>query len=204
MNDDELDTAARHYYSHVSEAADYLTARGITGAIAQQALLGYVKDPLPGHDLYAGRIVLPYLTPAGIVDLRFRAVGDGVKPKYLSLPGAHPRLYNTTTIAADPPVIGVCEGEFDALILTHHVGLPTVALPGAQTWHKRRHPRIFRGFDRVLVFPDGDEPGRGLAKEIAGAVRAAVVIDLGDGMDVTDAYLAYGSEWIRERAGLAA
>lgn len=195
------DATVAHYYSQVAQAADYLQARGITGTIAQAASLGYVGEPLPGHEQYAGRVVIPYLTPAGPVDIRFRAVTD-VKPKYLSMPGSHPRLYNTTVLADDPAIVGVCEGEFDALIATHCVGLPTVALPGVTAWNGRRHPRILRGFKSVVVFVDGDEPGRELGNQVARDLPQARVIDLGDGMDVTDAYLAYGVEWIRGKAGL--
>ena len=111
----DLTHAAHHYYQYVSEAADYLKGRGVTGEMAQQALLGVCRDPLPGHDQYEGRIVIPYLTPAGVVDLRFRCI-DGSGPKYLSLPGHKPRLYNTVALASDPPVVGITEGEFDALV----------------------------------------------------------------------------------------
>lgn len=197
----DLTHAAHHYYQYVSEAADYLKGRGVTGEMAQQALLGVCRDPLPGHDQYEGRIVIPYLTPAGVVDLRFRCI-DGSGPKYLSLPGHKPRLYNTIALATDPPVVGITEGEFDALVATYLVGVPSVAVPGAQAWTSRRHSRVFRGYERVLVFADGDDPGRQLANQIARDVPQAVVVDLGNGMDVTDAYLAGGVDSIKRKAGL--
>lgn len=197
-----LTDQARHYYQSVGLAAEYLQGRGVTGEIAQQALIGYVENPLPGHDQYMGRIVLPYITPAGVVDLRFRAVGDGVKPKYLSLPGHKPRLYNTVCLADDPRVVGITEGEFDALMATHMVGVPSVAVPGAQAWNSRRHSRVFRGYERVLVFADGDEAGRQLAHQIARDVPQAVVVDLGDGLDLNDAYLTSGVDVIKRKAGL--
>lgn len=197
----DLTHAAHHYYQYVSEAADYLKGRGVTGEMAQQALLGVCRDPLPGHDQYEGRIVIPYLTPAGVVDLRFRCI-DGSGPKYLSLPGHKPRLYNTVALASDPPVVGITEGEFDALVATYLVGVPSVAVPGAQAWTSRRHSRVFRGYERVLVFADGDDPGRQLANQIARDVPQAVVVDLGNGLDVTDAYLADGVDRIRAKAGL--
>lgn len=197
----DLNDQARHYHADVAEAADYLTGRGVTGFMAQRALLGYVKDPLPGHDRYQGRICIPYLTANGVVDLRFRALGD-MHPKYLSLPGHKPRLYNTIVMADDPDVIGITEGEFDSLVITHHVGVPAVAVPGAQSWDSARHGRIFRGFERVLVFADGDNPGRELANQIARDVPKAVIVDLGDGLDVTDVYLTEGVDPIKKKAGL--
>ncbi len=196
-----LTDQARHYYQHVGHAADYLLGRGVTGEMAQQALLGYCEDPLPGHDQYRGRIVIPYLTPSGVVDLRFRAIDDS-NPKYLSLPGHKPRLYNTVALANDPHTVGITEGEFDALVATHVVGVPSVAVPGAQAWSSRRHSRIFRGYERVLVFADGDDPGRQLANQIARDVPQAVVVDLGDGLDLNEVYLASGVDVIRKKAGL--
>lgn len=197
----DLNEQARYYHQFVVDEGDYLKGRGITGTMAQRALLGVVREPLPGHDRYVGRIVIPYLTVNGVVDLRFRATGDQT-PKYLSLPGHTPRLYNTVVLADDPDTVGICEGEFDALIATHVLGLPSVALPGAQAWDSRRHSRVFKGYGRVIVFADGDEPGRELANQIARDVESAIVVDLGDGMDVTDAYLKSGVDSIKAKAGL--
>lgn len=196
-----LTEQARHYFQSVHHAADYLLGRGVTGEIAQAAMLGYVEDPLPGHDQYVGRIVIPYLTPNGVVDLRFRAISD-TNPKYLSLPGHKPRLYNTVCLANDPRTVGITEGEFDALVATHVVGVPSVAVPGAQAWSSRRHARVFRGYERVLVFADGDDPGRQLANQIARDVPQALVVDLGDGLDLNDVYLTAGADEIRRKAGL--
>lgn len=197
----EMTEQARYYHQYVADASDYLLGRGMTGVIAQQALLGYVRDPLPGHDRYVGRVVIPYLTANGVVDLRFRCI-DGSGPKYLSLPGHKPRLYNTIVMADDPRVIGITEGEFDSLIITHHVGVPAVAVPGAQAWDTARHGRIFKGFERVIVFADGDQPGRDLANQIARDVRNTVIVDMGNGFDVTDVYLTEGVDPIKKKAGL--
>jgi len=35
--------------------------------------LGVVVDPLPGHEQFLGRVAIPYVTPSGVVDIRFRA-----------------------------------------------------------------------------------------------------------------------------------
>lgn len=197
-----LTEQARHYHSSVAQASEYLLGRGITGAMAGAALLGFAADPLTGHDQMRGRLVIPYLTPTGVADLRFRAVDADTQPKYLSLPGHKPRLYNTVVLAPDPELVAVTEGELDALILTHAVGIPAVAVPGAQAWNPRRHSRVFRGYRTVLVFADGDQPGRELGNQIARDVPQAAVVGLGDGCDVTDYYLAHGREALRRRAGL--
>jgi len=197
-----MDQAADYYAGDVGHVLDYLNARGITEQVARENQLGCVIDPLPGHDPYVGRLVIPYRTPAGVVDLRFRSISPDQSPKYLGLPGRHPRLFNTIAIADEEQVVGICEGELDALIATHMIGVPSVAVPGAQSWNSDRHPRVFRGFERVIVFADGDEAGRNLANTIARDVQQAVVVDMGDGMDVNDAYLTVGLEELRRRAGV--
>lgn len=197
----DLTAQARHYHARVAEAADYLLGRGVTGEMAQHAMLGYVDDPLPGHEQMRGRICIPYLTPSGVRDLRFRCI-DGAGAKYMGLPGRKPRLYNTVVLAGDPPTVGITEGEFDALVATHALGIPSVAVPGAQAWKSKVYSRVFRGYERVLVFADGDDPGRALANQIARDLNQAVVVDLGDGTDLNDAYLASGADEIKRKAGL--
>ena len=197
-----MDQAADYYAADVGHALDYLNQRGITEEVARENLLGCVIDPLPGHDPYLGRLVIPYRTPAGVVDMRFRAITPEQNPKYLGLPGRHPRLFNTVAIVNEERVVGICEGELDALIATHMIGVPSVAVPGAQSWNTDRHPRIFRGFDKVIVFADGDEAGRNLASTIARDIQQAVVVDMGDGLDLNDAYLTHGFEAIRKKAGV--
>ncbi len=202
MNEKDLEKETNHYQQHVGLAQQYLDSRGITPAIAAAARLGVVQDPLPGHENLVGRMVIPYVTPMGVRDLRFRSLDDMEQPKYLSLPGHSPRLYNTTVLIDDPDVIGITEGEIDALVATHLVGIPSVALPGAQAWTPRRHLRVFKGFRKVVVFADGDEAGRALASNIAKDLKQTLVVDLGDGLDVNSAVLSMGVEEVRRRAGL--
>lgn len=202
MNYKDLEEETSHYQQFAGLAQEYLDSRGITPAIAHDARFGVVQEPLPGHEQLIGRLVIPYITPMGVKDLRFRALDDMHQPKYLSLPGHSPRLYNTGVLISDPDVIGITEGEIDALVATHQVGVPSVALPGAQSWTPRRHLRVFKGFKRVVVFADGDEAGRTLANNIAKDLKQTLVVDLGDGLDVNSAVLSMGADEVRRRAGL--
>jgi len=57
--------------------------------------LGIVKDPLPGHESYKGRLAIPYITPSGVVDIRFRSINNHPdEPKYMGVPGAKTTMYN--------------------------------------------------------------------------------------------------------------
>lgn len=186
----------------LDQALTYLAGRGISEAAARKARLGVVGTQVrtAGSGKYAGRLTIPYLTPAGVVNLKFRSM-DGSDPKYLCLPNSKPLLYGVQSFFADGDTIAVTEGELDALILTHEVGLPAVGCPGVSTWQEH-HPRCFTGYERVLVFADGDGPGFDLAKRIGRDLDQAQVIAMPDGMDVTDVFLTEGAAGLRGRAGL--
>jgi DNA primase len=185
---------------NLSEAAGYLESRGIDPEVAAKARLGVVGTSVPTAARWAGRLCIPYLSRAGVLSLKFRAM-NGEEPKYLCPPNSHPLLYGVTAFQIPSPVIGITEGELDALVLTHMVGIPAVGCPGASTWQKH-HPRCFAGYDQVLVFADGDAPGQELAKRIGKDLSQATVVLCPDGTDVNSLYLSEGAEGIRKRAGL--
>lgn len=180
-------------------AGQYLNGRGISREAARAARLGVVGDD-PSLASYAGRLSIPYVTPAGVVGLKFRTMADE-EPKYLCLPNSRPLLYGVLSFQMRSAVIAITEGELDALTLTHNVGIPAVGCPGVSTW-QRHHRRCFTGYERVLIFGDGDNPGREFAKRINKDLANGTVVPMPDGMDVTDLFLAEGADALRRRAGL--
>lgn len=198
----DLEAATAHYATSVDDAGHYLYNRGITYAMGMAARLGVVKDPMPGHEDMVGRLAIPYLAVSGVVDIRFRAL-DGTEPKYLSLTGHAPRLYGTDSLASSGQIAAIAEGEFDSLIVRHHLGIPCVGVPGAQVWNGKKHfPRMFAGFRRVYIFGDADEAGRDLTRQIIKTVPNATNVVLPEGLDVSETFLAYGADFLKERAGL--
>lgn len=195
-----LTEATTRYAASIDLAAGYLAGRGIEMSTAHSCQLGVVVDPELGHEGMVGRLAIPYLSRAGVRTIRFRAM-DGGDPKYLSLPGVRPHLYNVEALFERSTFIAITEGELDAAVLTHQCGIPAVGCPGVSSWQDH-FPRLFDGYDRVLIFADGDTPGREFAKRVSHELDNAIVVNLGDGLDVNDLYVLEGLEGLRKRAGL--
>ncbi|APQ41841.1 DNA primase [Mycobacterium phage Petruchio] len=191
-------------------AEEYLATRGLTApAIAEavtQFRLGYVEEPLPGHEMYKGMLAIPYLRWAPderwqVVSLRFRRLdaAEG-KPKYLTVPGDTGRLYNTLALLQPDQRIGIAEGEIDALTASV-AGFPTVGVPGAQAW-KEHFREPFLGYREVLILADGDDAGMQFAETVAGVLPNAKIIPMPDGSDVNDLVLSQGVQALKDKVGI--
>ncbi|WP_234038937.1 toprim domain-containing protein [Micromonospora coerulea] len=74
-----MDEASETYYQSLKtaeNAVEYLRSRALSGANVQYFRLGYVESPLTGHEKYAGKLCIPYVTRSGVVSLRFRAIPE--------------------------------------------------------------------------------------------------------------------------------
>lgn len=148
-----------------SPAEEYLRTRGLEFNGIERYALGYVDDPMPGHESYQGMLTIPYLRPGDCCSIRFRCIEDhdhAGHGKYNTTPGDKPWLYNTAALGGD--WVGIAEGEFDAITASRVV--PTVGVPGVSSWQPS-WDRLFEGYQRILVFVDGDEPGRKFARELS-------------------------------------
>lgn len=213
-----LAKAARAYLDQLGVAPDgasseglvYLEGRGFTPQQCQTWGLGYVAVPEPGHEQYLGRVSIPYITPTGVVQIKFRCIEDHSckeahgGTKYLGLTGNGLWMYNTRAFVLDSPEIVVTEGEFDAMAVHTRTNVPSVGFPGTQSvdpvWY-----RAFTGYQRVLILADGDKPGREAAKAITKHLSNADVIRLPDGEDASSLLLKPGGlEQFYEMCGLEA
>lgn len=192
-----LEKAATTYAQDIHLATEYLESRGLSLEDAKNAFLGVVNNPLPGHEQFRGRLAIPYTTPTGVVDIRFRALGPQ-EPKYLGLPGAKTRMFNTKSILTAVDRIAICEGEIDALTLTYKVGIPAVGVPGANAW-KSHYKRLLQDFDTIYVFSDGDQAGQDFARHLARELNGIVNLTMPEGEDVNSMYLANGREYFLEK-----
>lgn len=192
-----LAKAVTTYKANIGIAEEYLAKRGLSLTDADTVHLGVVVDPLPGHEAYVGRLAIPYLTPTGVVDIRFRAMHNE-EPKYMGLPGTSTRLYNVVALQQATDFIAVCEGEIDAITLHYKCGIPAVGVPGAQAW-KKHYTRILQDFEKVYVFADGDQPGSDFAKNLARELNTIITINMPDGEDVNSTYLNLGHEYFTQK-----
>ena len=195
-----LEKAATKYAANIYQAEDYLRSRGIPIEIARLARLGVVAEPEVGHEIYQGRLSIPYITKSGVVDLRFRSLNPAVEPKYMGLTGADTKMYNVLDIERAGDFIGVCEGELDTLTMSACVGIPCIGVPGANSW-KKHYTRLLADFERVYIFSDGDQPGKEFANSLARELPCTVV-QFPDGEDVNSYYTSHGAAAILQKAGL--
>lgn len=188
-----------------------MATRGLMGSVREKTAkfrLGYVEDPLPGHDMYRGMLAIPYLRRDAkggqegwsTVSMRFRCLQDHDHHghgKYNTEAGDKPRLFNTLSLINAEDVIAICEGEIDA-IAAEACGVPSVGVPGVQAWRPYfRDP--FLGYERVFLLADGDDPGRMFAKTLAQSLPNSKIIPMPDGYDVNSFILEHGSSALKEK-----
>ncbi|MEF3112440.1 toprim domain-containing protein [Streptomyces chrestomyceticus] len=208
-----LTQAATTYHQQLtpdSPAAKYLESRGLTPDSARSFQLGYVADPVSGHERYAGMLALPYINTQGVVAIRYRCISDhpeglgvGCKElghtKYIREPGDDAKMYNITTLTRPVRRIAVCEGEIDTQTAAQ-AGMPAVGVAGAQNWHSLFN-RLIRGYQEVVVLADGDAAGLKLADAVMAVNENARVCQMPDGLDVNNYYLRHGAAALVEKAG---
>jgi len=195
-----LAKATENYEKNLDEVAPYLESRGITKETALTFRLGFVKNPEAGHEPYQGKLAIPYLTPSGVIDIRFRSLNADNGPKYLSRPGASTHIFNVAALNTDSDVLVVCEGEIDTMIATQ-VGFAAVGLPGANNW-KPFYTRVLADWEKIMLFCDGDNAGKEMAKTITRELDNVFPIFMPENCDVNDVYLAEGAEGLHKRAGV--
>lgn len=187
-----LELATSHYQKAIHLAENYLASRGLSLEDAQNFRLGVVSEPIVGHEQYEGRLAIPYISPAGVVDIRFRAINHE-EPKYLGLPGSETRLYNVCSYFKATDWIAVCEGEIDTITLSK-LGIPAVGVPGVKNI-KSHHYRILSDFQRIYVFADGDPAGKEFTKDLSRRVPGIIPISIPEGEDVNSLFTKQGSQW---------
>lgn len=189
--------ATQRYASKIELAKDYLSSRHLSVEEASTFHLGVVEDPLPGHEAYKGRLAIPYITPSGVVDIRFRGMSNE-EPKYMGLVGAKTTMFNTQACFVADKYICVTEGEFDCIMMSVKTMHPTIGIPGANNW-KPHYAKILDDFDVVIVLADGDPAGLEFGKKISRELSNVNIISMPDGEDVNSMMIKMGSEWLDGR-----
>ena len=191
--------ATQRYAAKIELATEYLLSRQLSVEEASIFHLGVVDDPLPGHDAYKGRLAIPYITPSGVVDIRFRAMHNE-DPKYMGLVGAKTTMFNTQACFVADKYICVTEGEFDCIMMSVKTMHPTIGIPGANNW-KPHYAKILDDFDTVIVLADGDAAGLEFGKKISRELGNVNIVSMPEGEDENSVMIKRGSDWIDERIG---
>ena len=195
-----LEKATESYAQNLQEIVPYLQSRGITEQTAIMFRLGFVREPEMGHEPYVGKLAIPYLTPTGVIDIRFRSLNSDGGPKYMSRPGATTHIFNINALSNDSDVLAICEGELDTVVATQ-AGFSAVGLPGANNW-KSFYNRVLADWSKVILLCDGDNAGREMAKHLSRELDNVFPVFMPEGQDVNDVYLNEGAEGLRKRAGV--
>jgi DNA primase len=189
--------ATQRYAGTIELATEYLSSRHLSVEEANIFHLGVVADPLPGHEPYKGRLAIPYITPSGVVDIRFRAMHNE-DPKYMGLVGAKTTMFNTKACFVADKYICVTEGEFDCIMMGVKTQHPTIGIPGANNW-KPHYAKILDDFEIVIVLADGDAAGLEFGKKISRELGNVNIISMPEGEDVNSMMVKRGSDWVDER-----
>lgn len=156
--------------------------------------------------MFRGMLAIPYLRNSpvqgqSVVSMRFRCIREDCPHsdhgKYMSMPGADIRLFNTLPLQSSRETVGICEGEIDAITATLS-GLPSVGVSGVESW-KTHFREPFLGFRKVFILADGDEPGMRFATKIANLLPNAKIIPSAPGDDVNSEVLKHGPKALLEK-----
>lgn len=186
---------------------DYIAGRGLDPEEANATFrLGYVTDPLPSHERFAGMLCIPYIAKSGPVGLKFRRLDDG-GPKYLAPENSRVRLYNVLDSLSSSDQVLIVEGEIDC-ITAKQAGVPAVVgVSGATNW-KPHFAKVLDGFDEVLVCVDndvnneGNNAGQKLAAKILRDIPHARNVVIRSGLDVNALYCDSGREGLLQALGV--
>ena len=198
------------YAECVALARDYLINRGFSDEWIEKFQFGFVLDPVPGHEQMKDRLSIPYVTPAGVVNIKFRCIkdhgGDCKKDhgheKYYAASGAGTFLYGAESFWADSSYICITEGELDRAAAVM-AGMPAVGIDGATKWLPH-WAYCFEGYEEVVVLRDPDKAGEKLASNVSAALHTGCrVITFPEGEDVNSYFVKHGAQALRERCGLA-
>lgn len=195
------EAAARYAASLTTESVQYLTGRGFTREVVEDFQLGYVADPLPGHEKAHGWLSIPYRSPSGVTQIRFRRIDDQ-QPRWWTEPGVKDPLFNVVDLHRNEEYIVVCEGHTDTITMSGLVGAPAVGIAGAGKWEKH-WSRCLLDYDTVFLLMDPDTAGGNATKKLIERLSEngnTKVVTLES--DVNETFLRHDAGHIRKALGI--
>jgi hypothetical protein len=164
-----------------TEAIDYLAARLIDEWCIDRWQLGYC----PERDA----ISIPHMVGGKVPAIKYRFLNPDNEKRYDCETGSNlNHLFNPEQICNE--MVYLCEGEFDAMVATCN-SFYACSLPGGAGSFKPDFVKYFSKQRDVFLVLDADKGGQNAMEVIKGLMPGkAIVINLPDGMDVTDYFLA--------------
>lgn len=172
--------------------------RGLSKATIEAASIGYnpTGRKIGGEYWLEEGIVIPCYAAGALWSVNVRtpkAAQQRRRPKYQAMSGSvKGALFGADGLAMAQTAV-VCEGEFDALLLSQYVpeGVAAVTMGSATTGPGLQWRRYFFHCDRVFLVMDDDEAGAtGLAKWQEQLPAARLMPPLPAGKDITEAWAA--------------
>ena len=206
-----LGTATDAYHKALlsPDASDhyrYLTEeRGFSPETIDRFKLGVVLGPdvLPTDEPKRGWLAFPYLSPTGVLMIRYRRPpGSDAPMKYWTSKGDKMRMFNTNALMNPGHWIAICEGEGDTMAATQ-CGIPAVGIPGVHHWKPYMRNQL-SGFSRIIVLADNDDSGQGLAfgEMIADQMDEVKIVLAPKGHDVNSVLAEFGTQGVRDKFGI--
>ncbi|MDR6794345.1 DNA primase [Pseudarthrobacter oxydans] len=182
----------------------YLThERALSLETIKRFQLGAVLNPVASNETARGWISIPYLSPTGVLSMRFRRPpGSDAPMKYWSPKGTRTRVYNTSALVNPGHWLACVEGEIDCAT-AEQAGIPAIGIPGVQSWAPyMKH--MLSGFSRILVLADNDDNGQGLefAEKIADQLDEVKICLAPKGHDVNSTLKELGAAGLRAHFGI--
>jgi DNA primase len=185
------------------DARHWLNARGLADETLKRHYIGFNKAGRKLYGLWVPRgITIPHWQESlnRIWGIKIRLATNG-PDKYRAVKGSVPCLYLADDLEGREVAV-ICEGEFDALLLTQEAGdlVGVVALGSAANKVRAINAGLpfLLEVNRLLVATDNDEEGERAAAYLLERTKRARRLRVPEGNDVTDFWKGGGDlrEWV--------
>lgn len=161
------------------------------------------KDGSAVRDMFSKRLTIPYIVNDKAIWIKARDLTGEAQSKYMTTRGSARRLYNSEDAWANDEIV-ICEGEFDAMIMSQ-LGFAAVGVPGATGWESS-WTAFFTSEElrRVWIMYDPDQDGHKGAvtlQELLGPKAKIVDLPVPGGVQpkqVDPTYLVVFQDWNKD------
>lgn len=170
--------------------------------IAYMKLRGLTEETMNAFQIktYDNRIAFPYYRYETIVGYKTRKpLKDPGKPKYMSIAGSKPFLFNSHNVPPQDELI-ICEGEFDCMCIWQS-GFKNVVSVGAGANSisalVEQADEYLKAFKYLIIVSDNDEAGINMDKAFLEKYNGSVKLvdkSLYHKKDINEELVKYGSE----------